>query len=99
NPEDDPRYRDYVQCYVEVAGRKGITPDAARTLVRTNATVIAALALKRGEADALICGVEGRFVSHLRYIREIIGYAPGTSGFAAVALVITGKGVFFLADT
>jgi malate dehydrogenase (oxaloacetate-decarboxylating)(NADP+) len=99
NPEDDPRYRDYVQCYVEVAGRKGITPDAARTLVRTNATVIAALALKRGEADALICGVEGRFVSHLRYIREIVGYAPGISDFAALSLVITGKGVFFLADT
>ena len=99
NPEDDPRYRDFVQSYIETAGRKGITPDAARTLVRTNATVIAALALKRGEADALICGVEGRFVSHLRHIREIIGYAPGTSDFAALSLVITGKGVFFIADT
>jgi malate dehydrogenase (oxaloacetate-decarboxylating)(NADP+) len=99
NPEDDPRYRDYVQCYVEAAGRKGITPDAARTLVRTNATVIAALALKRGEVDALICGVEGRFVSHLRHIREIIGYAPGIGDFAALSLVITGKGVYFLADT
>ena len=31
NPEDDPRYRDYVATYVEVAGRRGITPDAART--------------------------------------------------------------------
>ena len=41
NPEDDPRYRSYVQAHVEIAGRKGITPDAARTLVRTNATVIA----------------------------------------------------------
>ena len=63
NPEDDPRYRDYVATYVEAAGRKGITPDAAKTLVRTNTTVIGALAVRRGDADALICGLEGRFQS------------------------------------
>ena len=33
--ESDPRYRDYVATYLKVAGRKGVTPDAARTLVRT----------------------------------------------------------------
>ncbi len=62
NPEDDPRYRSYVQSYVEVAGRRGVTPDAARTVVRTNNTVIAALAVMRGEADAMLCGVEGRYM-------------------------------------
>ena len=31
NPEDDPRYRDYVDRYLEAAGRQGVTPDAART--------------------------------------------------------------------
>ncbi len=72
NPEDDPRYRSYVQSYIDVAGRHGITPDAAKTLVRTNATVIAALAVLRGEADAMLCGVDGRYMSHLRRIREII---------------------------
>ena len=77
NPEDDPRYRDYVATYVEAAGRKGITPDAAKTLVRTNTTVIGALAVRRGDADALICGLEGRFQSRLKHIRDIIGLAPG----------------------
>lgn len=99
NPEDDPRYRSYVQSYLEVAGRRGVTPDAARTLVRTNATVIAALAVQRGEADAMLCGVEGRYMSHLRHIRDIVGSAPGISDFAALALVITGRGAFFIADT
>jgi malate dehydrogenase (oxaloacetate-decarboxylating)(NADP+) len=99
NPDDDPRYRSYVQDYIDAAGRSGITPDAAATLVRTNATVIAALAVLRGEADAMICGVEGRYLSHLRRIREIIGYAPGMSEFAALALVITPKAAFFIADT
>src|SRR2546421_9258857 len=99
NPEDDPRYRTYVQGLLEAGGRKGVTPDAARTLLRTNATVIAAHAVKQGLADAMICGVEGRYMGHLAYIRDIIGRAPGVGIFAALTTVITAKGVYFLADT
>jgi len=99
NPDDDPRYRAYVAAYVEAAGRRGVTPDAARTVVRTNATVIAALAVKLGLADAMICGVEGRYMGHLTHIRDIIGLAPGVGHFAALVTVITAKGVYFLADT
>jgi malate dehydrogenase (oxaloacetate-decarboxylating)(NADP+) len=99
NPEDDPRYRSYVQSYIDIAGRHGVTPDAARTVVRTNATVIAALAVSRGEADAMICGIEGRYMSHLRHVREIIGFCRGVSDFAALALLITSKGSYFLTDT
>jgi len=99
NPEDDPRYRDYVATLCQVGGRKGITPDAARTLVRTNTTVIGALAVRRGDADALICGLEGRFASRLRYIRDIIGLTPGVREMAALSLIITPKGAYFLADT
>jgi malate dehydrogenase (oxaloacetate-decarboxylating)(NADP+) len=99
NPEDDPRYRSYVQTYIEVAGRRGVTPDAARTLVRTNNTVIAALAVVRGEADAMICGLEGRYMRHLRHVRDIIGHSPEVSDFAALGMLITTKGAYFIADT
>ena len=99
DPEDDPRYRDYVATYLEAAGRRGITPDAARTLVRTNNTVIGAIAVRRGEADALICGLEGRFETRLRVIRDMIGLAPGVLDFAAMSLIVTKKGAYFLADT
>ncbi|MFN4143302.1 NADP-dependent malic enzyme [Aestuariivirga sp.] len=99
NPEDDPRYRDYVATYVEIAGRRGVTPDAARTLVRTSTTVIAAVALRRGEADAMICGLEGRFRSKIRHIRDIIGLAPGMRELAAMSLMITSRGILFLTDT
>ncbi len=99
NPQDDPRYRDYVATLLEVAGRRGITPDAARTLVRTNATVIAAIAVVRGDADAMLCGLEGRFSSALRDIRNIIGLVPGATDFSAMTLMITRKGVLFLTDT
>jgi malate dehydrogenase (oxaloacetate-decarboxylating)(NADP+) len=99
NPEDDVRYLDYVSTYLDVAGRRGITPDLARTLVRTNTTVIAALAVRRGDADALICGLEGRFQTSLEHIRDVIGLAQGARDFSAVSLVVTGKGAYFIADT
>jgi malate dehydrogenase (oxaloacetate-decarboxylating)(NADP+) len=99
NPEDDPRYREFVQAYVEAAGRRGITPDAARTIVRTNATVIAALSVRLKIADAMICGLEGRYMAHLKNIRDVIGLAPGVDEFAALSLVITNKGAYFMADT
>ncbi len=99
NPDDDPRYRDYVATYAEVAGRKGVTPDAARTTVRTSTTAIAALAVRRGEADAMICGLEGRFRSKLRYISDIIGLAPNSHELASMALLITERGVLFLTDS
>ncbi|MCL4169549.1 UNVERIFIED_CONTAM: hypothetical protein GTU68_024261, partial [Idotea baltica] len=77
NPEDDPRYRDYVDLFFSKVGRKGVNNDAARTIVRTNNTVIAALALERGDADAMICGLEGRYDKHVRDIRNIIGLKDG----------------------
>ncbi len=99
NPEDDPRYRDYVQTYLDIAGRRGITPEAARNLVRTNTTVIAALAVARGDADAMITGLDGRFLSRLRHIRDIIGVAPGVRDLSAMSLIVTNKGAYFLTDT
>ena len=99
NPDDDPRYRDYVATLIELVGRKGVTPDAAKTLIRTNSTVIAAIAVMRGDADAMIAGLEGRFNSKLRNIRDIIGLKPGVRDLSAMTLMITSKGHYFLADT
>jgi malate dehydrogenase (oxaloacetate-decarboxylating)(NADP+) len=99
NPEDDPRYREFVHAYVDAAGRHGITPHTARTIVRTNPTVIAALSVRLGLADAMICGLEGRYRAHLHNIRDVIGLAPDVGEFSALSLLITSKGAYFLADT
>jgi len=79
--------------------RMGISPERARTIVRTNNTVIAALAVHLGDADAMICGVEGRYHRHLDYIRKVIGLAEGVHDYSAMSLLILSKGTFFLADT
>jgi malate dehydrogenase (oxaloacetate-decarboxylating)(NADP+) len=99
NPEDDPRYRDYVALFHELVGRSGVTPDIARTIVRTNTTVIAALAVKRGDADAMLCGFQGRYIKHVRDIRSIIGLQDGIKDASALSMLIMPRGVFFLADT
>jgi malate dehydrogenase (oxaloacetate-decarboxylating)(NADP+) len=99
DPNNDTRYRDYVSTYLDVAGRHGITPSLARTLVRTSATVISALMVRRGDADAMLCGLEGRFNLHRRHIEHIIGMMPGATSLYAVSLLITSKGAFFLTDT
>lgn len=99
NPEDDPRYRDYVDLFLKYTGRQGVTPETARTIVRTNSTAIAALAVMRDEADAMICGLEGRFERHLRLVGQIIGKSGGLRDFSALSLLISQRGTLFLTDT
>ncbi|TNB47561.1 NADP-dependent malic enzyme [Martelella lutilitoris] len=99
NPESDSRFREYVEEYLGFVARKGVTPDRARTIVRTNTTVIGALAVKRGDADALLCGVEGRFDRHLRDIGNIIGKHENVRDFSSLGLLISNRGATFFADT
>ena len=99
NPEDDPRYREYVSLFHSLVGRSGVTPDTARTIVRTNTTVIGALAVKRGEADGLLCGLTGRFIKHARDIASVIGLQEGLKTLSALSMLIMPRGAFFLADT
>jgi len=99
NPQSDPRFHDFVETYYDLTCRRGITPESAQTAVRTRTTVIAAVAVRRGEADAMICGLHGRFSRHLQHIDEVIGMAPGVRDFSTLSLVILSKGAYFLADT
>lgn len=99
NPESDPRYDSYWRQYHSLMERKGVAPDAARTIVRTNTTVIGALMLKRGEADAMICGTYGQYDWHLRYVDDVIGRRPGVRDYSALSVLILPTGTFFFCDT
>jgi malate dehydrogenase (oxaloacetate-decarboxylating)(NADP+) len=98
NPENDPRYRDYWQTYHELMERRGVTPDIARAVLRTNSTAIAAIAVHLGDADSMICGTFGQYLWHLNYIRQIL--ARGSlAPQGALSLMIQEAGPLFVADT
>lgn len=100
DPQNDKRYKQYCADYHKLMERKGITPDTAKNMVRTNTTVIAALMVQRGEADALLCGSIGDYQEHMHHITDIIGLKPGVETAAALrVLIIPEKGAFFVCDT
>jgi malate dehydrogenase (oxaloacetate-decarboxylating)(NADP+) len=99
DPTSDPRYNEYWSLYHQVMERKGVSPDFARGIVRTRTSVIAALMVRRGEADAMICGAVGHYHRHLQHVLDILGLVPGASAPAALTGLITPKGTFFLCDT
>ena len=47
----------------------------------------------------MIAGSNGVYERHLRPVRDVIGLAPGVGKAAALSMVITRKGTYFLADT
>ncbi|WP_085899065.1 NADP-dependent malic enzyme [Kiloniella majae] len=99
NPQDDPRYNDYWTTYHSLMERKGISPETAKVIVRTRNTVIAALAVYRGDADAMICGVTGGYHRHLKHVRGVLGLQEGVSDFSSINLMLMPSGTYFMADT
>ncbi|MBI5120013.1 MAG: NADP-dependent malic enzyme [Rhodospirillales bacterium] len=99
DPQNDPRYNEYWKLYHALMGRKGISPEYARTVVRTRTSVIGALMLARGEVEAMICGTSGRFTRHFGHILDVIGLRKGVKSAAAMNLMILPKGTYFLCDT
>ena len=99
NIQADPRFDDYWQAYHARNQRKGITEDAAKNLIRSRPTLVAALMVERGEADALICGLVGRFHKKLGYLLSVFDFEPGVTGTATMTGVINDHGTWFFTDT
>ncbi|MEZ5725546.1 MAG: NADP-dependent malic enzyme [Paracoccaceae bacterium] len=98
NPESDARYRDYWSAYHQLMRRRGVTPDLARAIIRTNTTAIAAMMVHQGDADSMICGTFGEYRWHLRYVSEVL--ARGNAHpVGALSLIILDRGPMFIADT
>ncbi len=98
NPESDHRYRDYWGSYHDLMQRRGVTPDIARAVMRTNSTAIAAIAVHRGDADSMICGAFGQYLWHLNYVDQVLG-RDGLTPQGALSLMIMEDGPLFIADT
>ena len=99
DPEDDPRFRQYWETYHKLMGRDGVTPEAAKAAVRRSNTIIAALMVHLGDADAMLCGLVGKFDAHVGHVRDILGFKSGNNQLATVNAVMLDTGTLFIADT
>lgn len=99
DPEDDPRYREYWQTYHAIRERDGVDPDTARSHVRTNTTIIGALMVRLGHADALVCGTYGKYAKHFGRVSGIIPLREGVRHASALHLVIIQGRPLFFSDT
>jgi malate dehydrogenase (oxaloacetate-decarboxylating)(NADP+) len=99
NPDDDPRFRKYWQAYHHIMGRRGVSPEAAKAAVHRSNTIIASLMVKLGDADGMLCGLQGRFDAHLENIRDVIGLRDAESALATLNGLMIEKRTLFIADT
>jgi malate dehydrogenase (oxaloacetate-decarboxylating)(NADP+) len=98
NPEDDPRYRDYWGSYHDIMKRRGVTPDLAKAIMRTNTTAIGAVMVHRDEADSMICGTFGEYRWHLNYVAQVLGTSEHRP-HGSLSMMILEDGPLFIADT
>jgi malate dehydrogenase (oxaloacetate-decarboxylating)(NADP+) len=97
NPEHDERYREYWQDYHKLTERSGVTSQYAKLEMRRRTTLIAAMLLKKGEADGLICGTISTTARHLHYIDQVIGRSAGVNVYGAMSgLILPGRQVFIV---
>ena len=97
NPEHDERYREYWQSYHKLTERNGVTAQYAKLEMRRRTTLIAAMMLRKGEADGLICGTISTTARHLRYIDQVIGHRTGANVYGAMSgLILPGRQVFIV---
>ena len=99
DPSSDPRYDHYWGAYHELMERRGVTEPTARNLVRSSPTLIAALAVRLGDADAMIAGAYGRFRTHFNHVRDVIGTREGVKTMACLSLLVMPTRSLFIADT
>lgn len=80
-------------------GRAGVSPGTAERMLKSDATVLAAMLLDTGAGDAMLCGAVGGFSKHLREVFNVIGLADGVSRYSAVQMVLTQHDTIFITDS
>ena len=98
DPEDDGRFNETWNAYYQLKGREGVTPAIAKAMIRKHNTLIGAMLLRRGDADALLCGVASKYDNQLKYIDEIIGRKEGQT-YAALNVLMLPDQTLFVTDT
>jgi malate dehydrogenase (oxaloacetate-decarboxylating)(NADP+) len=96
---DDARHREFSQAYYELARRQGVSRALAMEEMRIRPTLVGAMLVRRGDADAMLCGTLGRFADHLKYVRQVIGLRERVKTLATMQMLILPGRQLFVCDT
>ena len=97
---DDNALGEAAEAYHLMRRRDGVTRDYAQLEMRRNRTLIGAMLVRSGRADAMLCGISsGRYADSLHYIQDTIGLRAGANTFAAMNLLLLPQQPVFLCDT
>jgi malate dehydrogenase (oxaloacetate-decarboxylating)(NADP+) len=99
NNESDPRFSAFWQEYYQLTKRQGVSQEQARRRMIGNSTLIGAMMLRRGDADALICGTFGSYSQHFDIVREVVGFNNPQQLASAMNALMLPNGNIFVTDT
>jgi malate dehydrogenase (oxaloacetate-decarboxylating)(NADP+) len=96
---DPEGHGDAAEAYYQLKRREGISRAVAQTEMRSRGTLLAAMLVRQGRADAMLCGTLGGYGDHLRHVRDVIGLRPGTRTMAAMQMLMLPGRQLFICDT
>jgi malate dehydrogenase (oxaloacetate-decarboxylating)(NADP+) len=99
NPDADSRYRNAHVEYYALMQRRGVSLESAEEEMHRQPTLAGAMLLRRGDADAMLCGIHGSLPLHLSYIANVIGRRAGVKNLAAMNVLILPERTLFICDT
>jgi malate dehydrogenase (oxaloacetate-decarboxylating)(NADP+) len=99
NFETDTRYEETWRDYYQLVRRDGVTDAMAKDAMRNRSTLIAAMLLRRGDVDSMLCGTSGAFYEHLHYVCQAIGPRPGVRTWGTMNMLVLGGRPLFICDT
>lgn len=97
--EQNPLYEEFWKDYYQTMQRKGITVEYAQREARRRSTLIAALLVKFGKADGMLCGTYSSYNIHLDFVRNVIGLKEGMNNFFTLNALMLEDRNLFIADT
>ncbi|RIX03074.1 NADP-dependent malic enzyme [Acinetobacter baumannii] len=97
--EQNPLYEEFWKDYYQTMQRKGITVEYAQREARRRSTLIAALLVKFGKADGMLCGTYSNYNIHLDFVRNVIGLKEGMNNFFTLNALMLEDRNLFIADT
>ncbi len=97
--EHNPLYEQFWQEYHNIMQRKGVTVEYAQREARRRSTLIAAMLVKFGQADGMLCGTYSSYDIHLDFVRNIIGLKQGMNNFFTLNALMLEDRNLFIADT